>query len=91
VGADAVRSWEDHDRRTATAGTFAHSWLEAWNAHDLEATILSHFSDDAVFSSPVAAQTMPQTGGVLNAKNAIRADWIAGLERSPDVSIQGRV
>jgi ketosteroid isomerase-like protein len=69
---------------TITARTFASSWLEAWNAHDLEA-ILSHFSDDAVFTSPIAAQMMPETGGVLNGKDAIRVYWTAGLERIPDL------
>jgi ketosteroid isomerase-like protein len=69
---------------TTIARTFANSWLEAWNAHDLEG-ILSHFSDDAVFTSPIAAQVMPETAGVLNGKDAIRVYWAAGLERIPDL------
>jgi ketosteroid isomerase-like protein len=38
---------------TESARRFARQWLDAWNSHDLEA-ILSHFRDDAVFSSPMA-------------------------------------
>jgi ketosteroid isomerase-like protein len=41
----------DHD----WARQFCESWVAAWNAHDLE-RVLSHFSDDIVFSSAVAAQ-----------------------------------
>jgi ketosteroid isomerase-like protein len=41
----------DHD----WARQLCESWVAAWNAHDLE-RVLSHFSDDIVFSSAVAAQ-----------------------------------
>jgi ketosteroid isomerase-like protein len=30
---------------------FAERWVKNWNAHDLEG-LLSHFSDDVVFTSP---------------------------------------
>ena len=39
--------WMDHE----SARRFAGHWLEAWNSHDLDA-VLSHCSDDVVFSSP---------------------------------------
>ena len=39
---------------------FAREWIDAWNAHDLE-RILSHYSDEIVFTSPVAAQLVPET------------------------------
>lgn len=35
------------------ARTFAESWIADWNRKDVEA-VLSHFSDDAVFTSPRA-------------------------------------
>lgn len=66
------------------ASAFAESWVTAWNAHDLDA-VLSHFADDAVFTSPVAAQLLPETDGVLEGKAAIRAYWQVGLERIPDL------
>jgi ketosteroid isomerase-like protein len=66
------------------AAAFAAAWVDAWNAHDLE-RVLSHFADDAVFSSPVAAQLIPETGGTLRGKDAIRAYWRVGLERIPDL------
>ena len=67
-----------------TGAKFATSWVEAWNVHDLDA-ILAHFSDDVVFTSPVAAQMLPETGGVLRGKAALRAYWGAGLPRIPDL------
>lgn len=69
---------------TFDAADFAGSWLRAWNAHDLDG-VLAHFADQATFSSPVAAQLLPDTGGVLRGKDAIRAYWQVGLERIPDL------
>jgi len=66
------------------ATAFAQSWVHAWNAGDLDA-VLAHFADDAVFTSPVAAQLLPETAGVLAGKDAIRAYWQAGLRRIPDL------
>lgn len=71
----------------AEAVGFAQRWAGAWNAHDLE-LILSHFTDDVVFTSPVAAQLLPATGGVLRGKEALRAYWRVGLERIPDLRFE---
>ena len=43
---------------------FADDWVHAWIAHDVEAA-LEHFHDDVVFTSPVAARVLPDTGGEL--------------------------
>lgn len=69
------------------AHRFAQSWLAGWNAHDLDA-VLSHFDDDAVFISPVAAQLLPDTAGQLKGKDAIRRYWTIGLERIPDLHFE---
>lgn len=37
------------------ATAFSQQWLQAWNAHDVE-SVLRHFHDDVVFTSPVAAK-----------------------------------
>jgi len=63
---------------------FAAEWAAAWNAHDLDA-VLCHFHEDAVFTSPFAAQILPESGGRLMGKPAIRAYWTAGLARLPDL------
>jgi len=66
------------------AAAFSTAWVAAWNAHDLDA-LLSHFHDDVVFTSPVAAQIVPGSGGVLRGKDALRAYWTEGLRRIPDL------
>jgi hypothetical protein len=65
-----------------SAREFADSWVAAWNAHDVDA-VLAHFADDVVFTSPVAAQVVPESGGVLRGKAALRAYWTAALARIP--------
>ncbi len=69
------------------AHEFTASWVRAWNAHDLDG-VLSHFADDAVFTSPVASQLLPETNGVLYGKEAIRGYWTIGLERIPDLHFE---
>lgn len=63
---------------------FASEWADAWNTHDL-ARILSHFSDDVTFTSPVAAALMPNSGGVINGKKMLEEYWREGLQRIPDL------
>jgi hypothetical protein len=64
--------------------SFVDQWLQAWNAHDVEA-VLAHFTDDVVFTSPFAAQVMPSSDGVIRGKEALRAYWTVGLDRLPDL------
>jgi hypothetical protein len=71
----------------STAAEFADRWVAAWNSHDVE-VVLAHFTDDVVFSSPVAAQFVPETGGVLRGKAALRAYWSAALDRLPDLHFE---
>jgi ketosteroid isomerase-like protein len=68
-------------------GAFAESWLDAWNAHDLE-RVLRHFADDAVFLSPFAARILPESDGVLRGKAAVREYWTAGLAAMPDLHFE---
>ncbi|GCD19152.1 hypothetical protein CTKZ_07140 [Cellulomonas algicola] len=63
---------------------FAAAWVAAWNAHDVE-TVLDHFADDVVFTSPFAARLLPATQGVVRGKDALRAYWTEGLRRVPDL------
>ena len=61
---------------------FAAEWLAAWNNHDIEA-VLTHFSDEAVFTSPLAARVVPQTGGIVRGKQALREYWTRAIDRIP--------
>ena len=68
-------------------GAFAKDWLAAWNAHDLDA-LLAHFTDDVVFTSPVAVQLLTDSDGVIRGKQALRAYWTEGLRRIPDLRFE---
>ena len=69
------------------ARRFAEDWLDAWNAHDLDA-ILGHFRDDVVFSSPMAARLREGSDGVVCGKAALRDYWAEGLRRIPDLHFE---
>ena len=66
---------------------FAHEWLAAWNAHDLE-RILSHWADDCVFTSPLVARLMDEPSGSVHGKAALRAYWSRGLAASPGLRFE---
>lgn len=66
------------------AVAFSEQWLEAWNAHDVEA-VLKHFHEDVVFTSPVAAEHFPETAGLVHGKSALRTYWTRALQRIPDL------
>lgn len=65
-------------------GSFADAWVRAWNAHDIDA-ILDHFHDDVLFTSPVAARVVPDSGGVVRGKAALRDYWTAALAQHPNL------
>lgn len=71
----------------ADAVAFAEGWVNAWNSHDLDA-VLSHFADNVVFTSPVVAQFVDGSGGVIRGKAALRAYWAEGLRRIPDLHFE---
>ncbi|SDS97435.1 nuclear transport factor 2 family protein [Actinopolymorpha singaporensis] len=72
--------------RHEDARAFADRWVRAWNAHDLD-TLLEHFADDVVFTSPVAARLLGGDG-VIRGKEALRAYWTEGLARIPDLRFE---
>jgi hypothetical protein len=61
------------------AVAFSERWVAAWNAHDIESVLL-HFDDDVVFTSPVAAKLLPDTTGVIRGKAALRVYWTRALQ-----------
>jgi hypothetical protein len=69
------------------AHEFVDAWLRAWNDHDLD-RVLDHFSDDVVFTSPVAAQLLAGSEGVIRGKAALRHYWSEGLRRIPDLRFE---
>jgi hypothetical protein len=72
---------------SAFAQHFAAQWLDAWNAHDLNA-ILGHFDDEVVFTSPLAIRMVEESDGVIRGKAELRAYWSEGLRRNPDLHFE---
>ena len=66
------------------AVAFSKRWVQAWNAHDVEA-VLEHFHEDVTFTSPVAARVVPETAGVVRGKPALRQYWTQALQRIPNL------
>jgi len=63
---------------------FSRQWVAAWNSHDV-AAVLTHFHDEVLFTSPVAAAMYPETSGVIRGKSALRHYWSSALEQLPDL------
>ena len=71
----------------AEAVHFVDRWVRGWNERDLEG-VLSHFSDDVTFSSPVARTIRPDSAGVIRGKATLRDYWTEGLRRIPDLHFE---
>lgn len=69
------------------AKRFAHTWIQDWNNHDLDA-VLSHYADDFEFASPLISSIAGEASGVLCGKAAVRAYWKKGLEQIPDLHFE---
>jgi ketosteroid isomerase-like protein len=70
----------------AEAQAFAQQWVKDWNAHNVEA-LLEHFTDDVVFTSPVAARILGGDG-VIRGKEALRKYWSEGVRLIPDLRFE---
>jgi ketosteroid isomerase-like protein len=66
------------------AHSLAHHWIQAWNSHDLDA-IMSHYSEDVVLMSPLAAKLLGDPAGTVRGKAALRAYFQTGLEFYPQL------
>jgi len=69
---------------TPVTDQFADEWAAAWNRRDVDA-VLAHFHDDVVFTSPVAAEIVTGSTGVVHGKVALREYWCAALKAVPDL------
>ena len=61
------------------AKNFAQEWIAAWNSHDLEA-ILSHYGEDVVLTSPVAARILGDPDGTVRGKTSLGEYFRRGLQ-----------
>ena len=68
------------------ARAFAEQWVSDWNAHDVDA-LLAHFTDDVVFTSPVAIRVLGGDG-IIRGKEALRKYWSEGIRLIPDLHFE---
>lgn len=64
---------------------FAQQWIQDWNDHNLE-NILSHYSEEIQFTSPIIQQLAINTSGNLNGKHALKKYFSIGLEKYPQLT-----
>jgi len=60
----------------------AESWVAAWNSRDLD-TIMSHYTDDVTFWSPMIVKLMGDPNGKIVGKEGLRAYFTRGLAATP--------
>lgn len=72
---------------TVFAKYFANEWINSWNSQDIE-KILSHYSDDFIIETPMAIKILPETGGIVRGKEAVKKYWTIGLEHIPNLKFE---
>lgn len=69
------------------AREFAHGWIAAWNAHDLDA-VMAHYAAEVVLTSPTAARLLGDPLGTLSGAAALRDYFERGLTAYPDLKFE---
>lgn len=69
------------------AHQLAKHWVQAWNAHDLD-EIMSHYDEDVVLVSPIAAKLLNDPAGTVKGKAALQQYFKKGLEVYPDLRFE---
>ena len=62
----------------------ASSWIEAWNAHDLEA-IMEHYAEDVEFQVDTVVSRWGRADGILRGKAELKEHFRRGLEKVPQI------
>jgi ketosteroid isomerase-like protein len=70
-----------------TAHSLAKHWIAAWNAHDLD-EIMSHYDEQVILVSPIAAKILDDSSGIVKGKEALRAYFKKGLEVYPNLKFE---
>jgi hypothetical protein len=76
--------WEKKMLTEDSARDLASHWIRAWNAHDLD-EIMSHYGEEVVLVSPVAAKILSDPSGTVKGKEALRAYFKKGLDVYPNL------
>lgn len=67
---------------STTNKAIAMAWFAAFNAHDLDA-LLALYANDAQHYSPKLKVRQPETNGLIQGKDALRAWWRDAFDRLP--------
>ena len=67
----------------------ARSWLDAFNARDLE-RLLALYDEEAAHTSPKLRAQRPETNGEIRGKPALRAWWADAMQRLPGLHYAGK-
>lgn len=69
------------------AEEYAKSWIEAWNAHDIEA-LGAHYADDVVFRSPFIPKLVENASCTIHGRDGLKAYLARGMEAYPHMRFQ---
>ena len=69
------------------AQQFARRWIQAWNAHDLDA-ILAFYAPDVVLVSPLVAKILDAPSCTVSGIEALRRYFSRGLEMRPGLAFR---
>lgn len=69
------------------AHQFSAQWIQAWNSHNLD-EILSHYDEQIVLVSPIAARLLNDPNGIVQGKNALTHYFKKGLEAYPNLHFE---
>lgn len=64
--------------------TFAEKWISSWNNREI-GSILSHYSEDVVFSSPFILKSQIDSEGTIHGKNELKKYFGMALEGNIDL------
>ncbi len=64
------------------ATDFAHDWIAAWNAHDLD-QIVGHYAQEIEFVSPLIVERLGDASGTIHNRDALREYFGIGLNNNP--------
>ncbi|WP_249219518.1 nuclear transport factor 2 family protein [Chitinophaga sp. HK235] len=67
--------------------SFADAWVQAWNSHNLD-DIMSHYSEDIVFYSPVIKRINNDPLGRIQGKEVLKAYFSKALVAYPDLRFE---
>ncbi len=72
---------QDHGKR------LAEEWIEAWNAHDLDA-IMALYAPAIVFQTPTIIDTLGAADGIVRGRAGLREHFTRGLQRLPELHFE---